>query len=101
MNLVIGNCIIAAGLFLMLCGLLGLLTQRGFYRRLLLSSLTDTAGLLLLLAGAAVRQGTGAFTVKLLLLITIIVLTAPLSAHKLGRGAYLSGLREGGMFHDS
>lgn len=72
----------------------------GFYRRLLLSSLIDTVGLLVLLAGVAVRQGLGSFSFKVILLMGIVILTAPLSAHKLGRAAYLSGHREGGMEHD-
>ena len=95
---VIGEILMGAGLFIMLCGIAGLLKNPGFYRRLLLSSLIDTVGLLVLLAGVAVRQGLGSFS--FILLMGIVILTAPLSAHKLGRAAYLSGHREGGMEHD-
>ena len=42
----------------------------------------------------------GSFSFKVILLMGIVILTAPLSAHKLGRAAYLSGHREGGMEHD-
>ena len=58
---VIGEILMGAGLFIMLCGIAGLLKNPGFYRRLLLSSLIDTVGLLVLLAGVAVRQGLGSF----------------------------------------
>ena len=92
---VIGEILMGAGLFIMLCGIAGLLKNPGFYRRLLLSSLIDTVGLLVLLAGVAVRQGLGSFSFKVILLMGIVILTAPLSAHKLGRAAYLSGHREG------
>ena len=95
-----GEILMGAGLFIMLCGIAGLLKNPGFYRRLLLSSLIDTVGLLVLLAGVAVRQGLGSFSFKVILLMGIVILTAPLSAHKLGRAAYLSGHREGGMEHD-
>ena len=97
---VIGEILMGAGHFIMLCGIAGLLKNPGFYRRLLLSSLIDTVGLLVLLAGVAVRQGLGSFSFKVILLMGIVILTAPLSAHKLGRAAYLSGHREGGMEHD-
>lgn len=97
---VTGEILMGAGLFIMFCGVAGLLKNSGFYKRLLLSSLIDTAGLLVLLAGVAVRQGLHSFSFKILLLMGIIVLTAPLSSHKLGRAAYLSGHREGGMTQD-
>ena len=68
----------------MLCGIAGL-ENPGFYRRLLLSSLIDTVGLLVLLAGVAVRQAW-AFSFKVILLMGIVILTAPLSAHQAGQG---------------
>ena len=66
---VIGEILMGAGLFIMLCGIAGLLKNPGFYRRLLLSSLIDTVGLLVLLAGVAVRQGLGSFSFKVILLV--------------------------------
>ena len=63
---VIGEILMGAGLFIMLCGIAGLLKNPGFYRRLLLSSLIDTVGLLVLLAGVAVRQGLGSFSFKVI-----------------------------------
>ena len=78
---VIGEILMGAGHFIMLCGIAGLLKNPGFYRRLLLSSLIDTVGLLVLLSGVAVRQGLGSFSFKVILLMGIVILTAPLSAH--------------------
>lgn len=91
---VLGELIIWSGLLVMLCGLVGVLRYRSLYRRLLLSSLIDTCGLLLLLLGVAVRQGFSAFSLKVLLLMVVVLLTAPLITHKIGRNALLSGHQE-------
>lgn len=96
----LGNAIIGLGLIILACGMIGLIRARGFYRRLLAGALIDTAGLLVLLLGAAVRQGFGAFSLKVLLLIGAVFLTSPLITHKLGRSAYLSGHREGVREYD-
>lgn len=89
-----GTCVMALGLFVMVCGVIGMVRFRTFYRRLLLGALLDTAGLLLLLLGVLLRQGQTAFALKTGLLMAAILLTAPLISHKLGRSAYLSGYRE-------
>lgn len=88
-----GNLMIGLGLFILACGMAGLLRAKGFYRRLLSAALIDTAGLLVLLLGVAVRQGFCSFSFKVLLLMGAVFLTAPLVSHKLGRSAYLSGHR--------
>lgn len=90
----LGTCVMALGLFVMVCGVIGMVRFRTFYRRLLLGALLDTAGLLLLLLGVLLRQGQTAFALKTGLLMAAILLTAPLISHKLGRSAYLSGYRE-------
>lgn len=89
-----GTCVMGLGLFVMVCGVIGMIRFRTFYRRLLLGALVDTAGLLLLLLGVLLRQGQTAFALKTGLLMAAILLTAPLISHKLGRSAYLSGYRE-------
>lgn len=91
----LGEFVMGAGLLVMLCGFIGLVRYRSFYRRLLVSALIDTVGLLLLLAGVVLRQGWNSFSHKVLLILLVVLLTAPLIAHKLGRSAYLSGHREG------
>lgn len=93
-HLYLGEIIMAAGILVMVCGLVGLVRFHTFYRRLLVCSLIDTSGMLLFLLGAVIRQGFTEFSAKLLLLMSAVVLTAPLVTHKLGRSAYLSGHRE-------
>lgn len=90
----VSNIVIGIALLTMLCGMIGLLRSAGFYRRLLVASLVDTAGLLLLLLGLCLRAESVALSLKTLLLAGAILLTAPLVTHKLGRAAYLSGHRE-------
>lgn len=92
--MLLGNAVIITGLLSMLCGIVGLLRFRTFYRRIVIGSLLDTAGLLLLLSGLAMRQGLTTFSLKLWLLLAVVFLTAPLITHKIGRCAYLSGYRE-------
>ena len=94
LNLYLGEIVMAAGIFVMLAGLVGLVRFHTFYRRLLVCSLIDTTGMLLFLLGAVIRQGFSEFSVKLVLIMAAVVLTAPLVTHKLGRSAYLSGHRE-------
>ncbi len=92
--ILIGNCIIALGLLLLVCGTIGLVRAKSFYTRLLAGALIDTAGLLVLLLGVFLRMGLHAFSFKILLLMGAVLLTAPLITHKLGRSAYLSGHSE-------
>lgn len=92
--LLLGNLVLALGLIIIACGMVGLIRAKGFYRRLLAGALVDTAGLLVLLLGVLLRQGLTPFSLKIALLMGAVLLTAPLITHKLGRSAYLSGHRE-------
>lgn len=91
MHVVMGEIIIGAGFIIMLAGLSGLFRLRSFYGRLLVSSVIDTMGLLTALTGVIVRQGMDIFSLKVVLLIIIMVLIGPVTAHKIGRSAWLSG----------
>ncbi len=88
------NILIAIAILLMTLGMVGLFRSKGFYRRLLTSALIDTMGLMLFLFGLALRTATLSFSLKIILLIVAIFLTAPLISHKLGRASYLSGHKE-------
>lgn len=98
--MLVANVVIAAGLVILVCGMIGLLRAQSFYRRLLAGALIDTAGLLVLLLGVLLRQGWSTFSLKLLLLMCAVLMTAPLISHKLGRAAYLSGHREEVLEHE-
>ena len=92
--LLLGNLVLALGLIIIACGMVGLIRAKGFYRRLLAGALVDTAGLLVLLLGVLLRQGLTPFSLKIALLMGAVLLTAPLITHKLVRSGCLSGHRE-------
>ncbi len=92
--LLISDILFVLSLLLMSLGMIGLYRSKGFYRRLLTCALIDTIGILIFLIGAAFRAPSISFALKILLLVVIIFLIAPLISHKLGRSSYLSGHRE-------
>ncbi len=92
--LILSNILIILSLLLMTCGMIGLIRARGFYRRLLVSALIDTIGVLTLLLGLALRAPTLSFSLKVVFLMITIFLIAPLITHKLGRSPYMSGLKQ-------
>lgn len=87
----IGEIIIGAGLVIIAIGFIGIFRFRSFYGRLLLSSVIDTMGFLTVLIGVIVRQGLSFFSLKVLLLLVIVLLIGPVTTHKIGRSAWLSG----------
>ena len=91
MQRIIAEIIMGAGLVFIALGVLGLFRFNSFYGRLLVSSVLDTMGLLTLLIGVMIRQGAGFFTLKVGLLLLIVLLIGPVTTHKIGRSAWLSG----------
>lgn len=85
--------IIIAGIFFMLFGHIGIFKFRDFYSRILVTAKIDTVGVITLIAGIALRHGVSYFTLKLLLLATIMLILNPLANHMLARSAYLSGYK--------
>ena len=90
MTAIVSNIFIIAGLVFMSFGVIGLLIGKDFYSRLLVSSKIDIVGSLTLLTGVGIRHGISFFTGKIVLLIVILLILNPLSAHVLARNAYLS-----------
>lgn len=91
MNVLIGEILIGAGIIILIIGLIGIFRFRSFYGRILLSSILDTMGFLTVLAGVVVRQGFAFFSLKVILLAVIVLIIGPVTTHKIGRSAYLSG----------
>ncbi len=91
-------CIVTGGLFAILGGV-GLLRMPDFFTRLHAASLTDTLGVLLLLAGLMVQAVAGAHWISLVKLgvIGIIILyTSPVATHALARAALGRGFEPKG-----
>ena len=94
MNETIGYALIVIGLAFDFLGCLGLIRFPDVYTRLQASAKCITLGTCGILTGLICFRGLGSATgVKALLCMLFIILTAPVSAHALARGAYRSGVK--------
>jgi multicomponent Na+:H+ antiporter subunit G len=88
MNSLIGGIIIGIGVLFMLFGVIGILKNKVFFNRILLTSKIDTVGAVTVIIGVAVKHGWSFFSLKAMLLMGIIMITNPLAAHIMTRSAY-------------
>jgi len=93
MNNIIGMIFIVVGLIFDFFGCLGLVRLPDVYNRLQASTKCVTFGTCSILFGAFLMLGITAAGLKVLLCIIFLVLTAPVSAHALARGAHISGIK--------
>lgn len=84
--------LVIIGTTFMLLAAVGVLRMPDVYMRLQVSTKGASLGAGCVLLGVAVFFGDLAITVRALLIIVFIFLTAPISAHMLGRAAYLVGV---------
>lgn len=89
-----GIIIVAIGFVFLTAGIIGQYRYRAFYKKLLVSSLVDSAAIILIFTGLIIYQGFNTFSFKLFVILIITLLVNTLSSHKLGRSAYLSNLKE-------
>jgi multicomponent Na+:H+ antiporter subunit G len=89
----IGYALILIGLFFDFFGCVGLIRLPDVYNRLQASAKCITLGTCGILLGLMVLKGFSATGIKALLCLIFIILTAPVSAHSLARGAYRSGVK--------
>jgi multicomponent Na+:H+ antiporter subunit G len=90
---ILGIIFIAVGLFFDFFGCLGLLRMPDAYNRLQASIKCITFGTCSILFGTFLMVGPGVGGIKALLCIIFIVLTAPVSAHAIARGAHKFGIK--------
>ena len=93
MNETVGSVLIVIGLVFDFFGCLGLIRFPDLYSRLQASAKCITLGTCGILLGLFCFKGIGATGLKALLCLAFILLTAPVSAHALARGAYRSGVK--------
>jgi len=93
MNEIIGMIFIIVGLAFDLFGCLGLVRLPDIYNRLQASTKCVTFGTCSILFGAFLMLGVTAAGIKTLFCIIFLVLTAPVSAHALARGAHKAGVK--------
>jgi len=93
MNELIGYIFIGIGLAFDFFGCIGLIRMPDVYNRLQATTKCVTLGTCSILFGALVVEGLTATGVKSLLCIVFLLLTAPVAAHALSRGAHASGVK--------
>lgn len=81
------------GSMFVLFAAIGLLRMPDTYLRLAVTTKAATLGVGLLLIAAAIHSYDLAIVVKVLAIILFILLTAPVSAHLIGRTSYMSGVK--------
>ncbi|MCM8792697.1 MAG: monovalent cation/H(+) antiporter subunit G [Candidatus Omnitrophica bacterium] len=93
MNELFGYIFIIIGITFDFFGCLGLLRLPDVYNRLQASTKCVTLGTSSILFGLFLFKGFSACGIKALLCIIFLLLTAPVSAHALARGAHKSGVK--------
>jgi multicomponent Na+:H+ antiporter subunit G len=93
MNEPIAHVVIGVGLAFDLFGCIGLVRLPDVYNRLQAATKCVTLGTCMILLGVLVEAGVGAMGTKALLCALFIILTSPVAAHAIARGAYRSGVR--------
>jgi multicomponent Na+:H+ antiporter subunit G len=91
--LILSWVLIVSGSFFAIIGAVGTLRFPDFWSRLHAASITDSAGVILLLAGMGVQAGLGLITVKLLIIGVFLFITGPTATHAVANAALVSGLR--------
>ena len=84
--------LIGIGLLFDLFGTIGLIRLPDVYNRVQASTKCVTLGTCFILFGVLVHAGISPMGAKALICAVFIVLTSPVGAHAIARGAYLSGV---------
>ena len=85
--------LILGGTFFTVVGAIGTLRFPDFWARLHAASVTESAGVILLLAGLCLHAGWTLVTVKLIFIGVFLFITGPTSTHAIANAALVSGLR--------
>lgn len=85
--------LVLIGIVLMLIGSIGILRLPDFYSRSHATSKSDTLGILFVISGLVVYEGTTLSSIKLILIILFIALANPIGTHALARSALQKGLK--------
>lgn len=84
--------IVSGGIFVVI-GAFGTLRFPDFWSRLHAASITDSAGVILLITGMCLQAGPTLVTVKLIIIGVFLFITGPTSTHAVANAALVSGLR--------
>ena len=93
MNSTAGLIFVGIGLFFDVLGCLGLVRLPDVYNRLQAATKCVTMGTCSILFGAFLLVGWSAAGMKLLMCIVFLLLTSPVAAHAIARGAHRAGVK--------
>jgi multicomponent Na+:H+ antiporter subunit G len=93
MSEIIGYTLVVIGLVFDIFGCIGLIRLPDVYNRLQATTKCVTLGTCSILFGTVIIKGLTATGVKAILCIIFLILTAPVAAHALARGAHISGIK--------
>lgn len=80
------------GVIFILLAAVGFVRMPDFYTRVSVTTKAATLGIGLMLGGAAIYFGEVSITSRVLAIILFLLLTAPISAHMIGRTSYFIGI---------
>lgn len=92
-QLVLSWVFILGGSFFVVVGAFGTWRLPDFWSRLHAASVTDSAGVILLVAGMCLQSGLTLITVKLIVIGVFLFITGPTATHAVANAALVSGLR--------
>jgi len=84
---------IVSGSVFVVIGAVGTIRFPDFWSRLHAASITDSAGMILLVIGMCLQAGPTLVTVKLLIIGVFLFITGPTSTHAVANAALVTGLR--------
>ncbi len=84
---------ILGGSAFVIIGAFGALRFPDFWSRLHAVSITDSAGVILLIVGMSLQSGATLITVKLLIIGVFLFITGPTATHAVANAALVTGLR--------
>lgn len=93
MSEIIGYIFILIGLAFDLFGCIGLIRLPDVYNRLQATTKCVTLGTCSILLGTILIKGVSGTGIKAFLCIVFLLLTSPVAAHALARGAHISGIK--------
>lgn len=89
----IGSGLVVLGLIFMLFGVVGIFRFKDYFSRVLVGGKVDTVGFITILSGLILRSGFNFFSGKILLVLSLYLITNPIATHAITRSAHLSGYR--------
>ena len=89
---VLADFLLGAGVLFTIAGTIGLLRFPDFYTRLHAAGVTETLGMLAIVAGLMLHAGPGDALVRLVLIASFMLATAPIASHALAKAARHAGV---------